>query len=671
MGESMEKLQFKKAKYITNKMFENEAPINVFHKEHESSSYEPSEKFQNKHILFRQKFMCKDPKDAKILITADDYYKLYINGEFVTQGPAPSYNFAYYYNSIDISAFLQEGENTIAVHTYYQGLINRVWVSGDLRHMLVCEIQQGSDVLLYTDESWKTSEHSAYYSCGALAGYKTSFVEGYDASSKELGFESIDFDDSKWKNAVIKQKAYYRFVAQPTEQLDIYKQKAILISKKDNVYIYDTKQEVIGYVTFKASGKKGKKIIIKSGEELKKNGDVRYKLRCNCVYKEEFKVIEKPTSYNQYDYKAFRYIQIEVPKNCYYDEDSFEVIIRHYPFEEQTSCPSEDPQIIDIWNLCSNTIKYGVQEVLMDCPTREKGQYLGDATISAIAQSILNNDATFMKKVLLDFARTSFVTEGLLAVSSCSFMQELADYSLQYPLQILWVYNFTKDKQFLKQMQPYAQQLCDYFEYYEREDGMLHNIFDKWNMVDWPMNLRDDYDFLLTKPISEGCISVINAFYIGAVTALEKINDELGIEHENKSEALKESFIKNFFDESTSLFVDSDVSKHSSLHANVLPLLFSIKPDANEAMIKHIDSKGLTCCGVYMAMFFLLALRNEGREDLMLKHIKSAGAWSKMISQGATTTFEAWGKEDKNNTSLFHPWATAPIIALTDTKFPF
>ena len=40
------------------------------------------------------------------------------------------------------------------------------------------------------------------------------------------------------------------------------------------------------------------------------------------------------------------------------------------------------------------------------------------------------------------------------------------------------------------------------------------------------------------------------------------------------------------------------------------------------------------------------------------------GAWANMLSEGATTCFEAWGKDQKWNTSLFHPWATAPAIFL-------
>ena len=45
------------------------------------------------------------------------------------------------------------------------------------------------------------------------------------------------------------------------------------------------------------------------------------------------------------------------------------------------------------------------------------------------------------------------------------------------------------------------------------------------------------------------------------------------------------------------------------------------------------------------------------------------GAWLNMLQEGATTTFEAWGKAQKWNTSLFHPWATAPLIVFAkDTE---
>ena len=56
----------------------------------------------------------------------------------------------------------------------------------------------------------------------------------------------------------------------------------------------------------------------------------------------------------------------------------------------------------------------------------------------------------------------------------------------------------------------------------------------------------------------------------------------------------------------------------------------------------------------------------SGAEALVLKLLKSDGAWLRMLREGATTTFEAWGKEEKWNTSLCHPWATSPVLILGD-----
>ena len=70
--------------------------------------------------------------------------------------------------------------------------------------------------------------------------------------------------------------------------------------------------------------------------------------------------------------------------------------------------------------------------------------------------------------------------------------------------------------------------------------------------------------------------------------------------------------------------------------------------------------------GVYMAYFALAALKREGRMDICRELATDDGAWLNMLKEGATTTFEAWGKDQKWNTSLFHPWATAPLIIFAD-----
>lgn len=81
--------------------------------------------------------------------------------------------------------------------------------------------------------------------------------------------------------------------------------------------------------------------------------------------------------------------------------------------------------------------------------------------------------------------------------------------------------------------------------------------------------------------------------------------------------------------------------------------------------------KGLSC-GVYMSYYVLKALCKMGRYEEVLSLILSEDerSWLNMISEGATTCFEAWGKEQKHNTSLCHPWAFSPIIVLAYDILP-
>ena len=104
----------------------------------------------------------------------------------VGQGPTPGYTFHYFYHSIDISDFLNEGRNIIAIHAYYQGMINRVWVSGDNRHGIICDIVDENDNILFcTDESTLCHRHTGYSDAGKC-GYGTQFLEAYDAGATEV-----------------------------------------------------------------------------------------------------------------------------------------------------------------------------------------------------------------------------------------------------------------------------------------------------------------------------------------------------------------------------------------------------------------------------------------------------------------------------------------------------
>ena len=146
-------------------------------------------------------------------------------------------------------------------------------------------------------------------------------------------------------------------------------------------------------------------------------------------------------------------------------------------------------------------MRLGTQENYVDCPTREKGQYLGDAVVTAHAQVLLTGKTDMLLKCIDQFAQTARVCPGLLAVAPGGLMQEIADFSLLYSQLLLLYYRFTGEKETVDRYYGIADGILKHFSQYAREDGLLEQVADKWNLVDWPENLRDGYDFPLTRPV--------------------------------------------------------------------------------------------------------------------------------------------------------------------------
>lgn len=145
-------------------------------------------------------------------------------------------------------------------------------------------------------------------------------------------------------------------------------------------------------------GKSGDRIRVRFGEELDENNRVRYQMRCNCNYEEYWTLSGEQDELENYDYKAFRYVEVMymakhqtgqsaepwsgqtagiIPQQIF-------VWARHYPMEEHTSLRGcTDVKMQQIWELCERSVRLGTQETYVDCPSREKGQYLGDLAITA------------------------------------------------------------------------------------------------------------------------------------------------------------------------------------------------------------------------------------------------------------------------------------------------
>ena len=654
-------------KWITNEEFCSLAPRNVFHKQLEPVEL-PCDEHRNRHILFRKKVNIGEFKEAKIYISADDYYKLYINGEFVAQGPTPAYYFRYNYNVIDVSGFLKKGENTIAVHTLYQGLINRVWLSGDNRHGLILDLVVDGKTVSKSDETFKVSYHSAYSEMG-VCGYETQFLEKYDSRSLEVGFEKPDFDDSKWANARLKQVADYSLKQQESSMLTFEEIEPKTYKARGNSILYDFGGVFVGYFGATAKGKKGDIVKIRCGQELNDDGSLRYKLRANCVYEEEWVLSGNEDTLDWFDYKSFRYVEVILPDDV--QLNNVKLTAKHYPFSLKTNLKAEfakDEKLQKIWELCVRTQRYGVQEVIQDCMEREKGFYLGDGCYTALTNMVLTGDDSMVKRLIDDAFATDFISDTLVTCMNCSFMQEIAEYPLMLVYLVLWHYRFTGDSEYLKINYPKVKKLLDAYKRDYENKGLLKNL-DKWCVVEWPKNFQHNYDVDITegKICKEAHVS-LNAYYLYAVKSANKIAEALGEKCYRDETPLISAFMKAFYDEEKHLFKDGENTNHTTIIGNSFVFAFDLCSDEKfkENFLKELKEKGIHSVSFFCAFCILLGLAVNNRYDLIKRELLDEGAWLRMLKEDATTTFEGWGRDTKWNTSLFHLTMSYAAIFMAD-----
>lgn len=565
---------------------------------------------------------------------------------------------------------------------------------------------------------WRYQICRAY--TGRPTGYDTQFTEDFDSRLWPEGWQQPGFADGGWPAlcaARWPQQAEPQMLPQPTPPLWCGRAGPAACRAVPGGLQFDFGRERTGAVQLAAVGRAGQRLTLRYGEELDGDGRVLSPMRCGCDYEDHWTLAEGRSLLHPFAYKGFRYLEVlglapggaafqpsagpdaARPKSpagpdapdapdgavisnsadaCPDAAQSLPALTecwlweRHYPLPENAcTLRCAAGELEDIFALCKNAVRCGCQEGYLDCPTREKGQYLGDAVITARAQLWLSGDFRLLRKCIGDFAATAPITPGLLAVAPGGLRQEVADYSLLFAALPLTDYAFTGDKTFLQSCWPAVCGVVNHYAGYCRADGLLQNVVCSWNMVDWPESARDGYDFALTRPaVAPGCHNVINALWVGALRMQAKMARILGLDapHAGLEEAAAAAFYTAFYRPQQRLFADSEQSGHCSIHANAFAACFGLtRPEDADAYAALLFAPG-RYCGPWAAYFALRGLARLGRYREAWQFItrQDAHGWRSMLRQGATACFEAFGKEQKWNTSLCHPWAAGALPVLIE-----
>lgn len=654
------------------------------------------------------------PASLVIRITADNRYKLFINGKFVSLGPARGTLEHWQVDRVDIAPFLHKGANVIAVQVWNSGKLSpRAQLSAHAAFQLSAP---DSFAFFSTNASWKTAQLTAYHPIkvvntvdvrgGFLAGHTDSVVCNPLLSQWLL----VDYNDDSWKSAEV----YYNQKAQQApwqtedrsipllehkierfstirvqkgvkrnEKIECYKNKKWTISANRKVSILlDMGRLTVGYPVIKFKGGKGSSIKIGYAEALfeagqrdnqgKLIGEGQYKGHRDSINGKEFvgyydKLMPDGFSYtfSPLWFRTFRYVKLDIEtSNKSLEITDFYNLFTAYPFEENARFQTPDSSLTRIWDVAWRTARLCANEIYMDCPYYEQLQYIGDTRIQSLVSLYVSGDDRLMRQALQQFYQ-SINAEGLTQAAYPSQGRSIIpSFSLFWVGMLYDYYMHRPDTTFVNSMVDGACKVLDWHTRFINDQTGFPSAMPYWHFVDWPTQWAWDPK-KNTGGIPEGVAegkSAILALQI-AYTLDQACEMLSGLGYQQQADVYRQTsaHIKNkvfetCWNENKGLFSDTPDGNSFSQHLNALALLTGLVNEAQkgEFIEKVLLDSSLIQCTVYYRFYLNRALQEAGRGDLFTSSLKP---WTDMLALGLTT----FAEKPEPTRSDCHAWSASPM----------
>jgi len=244
--------------------------------------YAPARKLP---LLRTQFAVQKEVRSARVYASALGLYELALNGKKVgDQFLAPGwtdYNQRIQSQTYDVTALVRQGANVLGAALgdgWHTGKVGLNWkrVYGDTP-ALIAKIKilytDGSEAWFATSPQWQSAP-----SPRVLADLQDG--ETYDARLEQPGWNTPDFDASRWNAVSVVAADSAKLVPQPDEPVratEILTAKQLTIPAPGE-YVYDLGQNMVGVARVRLTGKKGQTVRIRHAEELYRIGELTGRL---------------------------------------------------------------------------------------------------------------------------------------------------------------------------------------------------------------------------------------------------------------------------------------------------------------------------------------------------------------------------------------------------------
>ncbi len=630
---------------------------------------------------FRRKFRADAAGGAKLSVCGLGYAYFYLNGKPVSRdlftAPVSNYDKTLWYNVYDVSDLICDGENVIAVwcgNGWYNEEFSTSWDFDKARWRdlpkFILRLDIDGKMAVCSDENWKCNADSAIWFNALRSG------EYFDARKFKADWTETDFNDKDWgKVAVDHTPPLGRFrecKCEPVREFEAYPaQKSTRTG--ENTWLFDTGQNISGYIRLGVKGESGQMLTIRYAEEADEKGNLLLN-RMNAHYHEsEFQTDrlicsgEKMIWSPRFTYHGFRFIEIEGLK----DTDDVEVsgIFVHQAVEKNTKFQCSDEFINQLFRAGQYSVYSNMFYMLTDCPTREKLGWTNDAQ-SSMEQILTNFRAEkLMEKWLYDIydaMNEEGALPGIIPTAGWGYEWGNGPVSDGILFEIPYrCYFHTGDPEMLIRSLPCFRKYLAFLQRTADEDGYV-----RWGLWDWakPGFLENGESREPDVPPEFINALLIRKFY--HVTALaQELSGAQGQEYEECAEKLKRRVISDYIDGQGRCRVEKQSAVALLIYYGVYERLGPLKKQLKE-LIESADFHH--DCGMVGLRRLYMALNKCGLEEYAYRILTARGypGYREWFEQGATSLWEYWDwswHEDSKNHHMysdFMSWIIKTVLGI-------
>ncbi|MCS3843559.1 alpha-L-rhamnosidase [Microbacterium sp. AK031] len=593
------------------------------------------------------------PERARLRLSALGVVDAWINGRRATDAVLTpgwtSYKQRVLLDTVDVTALLHDGENTIVLVVgdgWYRGRMgfaNRTEIYGE-RSGAIAQIDSELGIHVATDETWR----------GGFGAIRSASI--YDGTTTDLreapvGVHNTDFDDSLWQTTEVIESDLSRFEPRSAPPIRVVAEREMTRTERDGAVQFNAGQNVSGWVRLVVRGSAGDIITVKHAEILEPSGDLHTAALRSAKATDVYTLDREGehTLEPQFTFHGFQYAEVTGAAAVV----SATAVAVSSDLPARSTFRSASPALDQFHSNVFWSQRDNFLSVPTDCPQRdERLGWTGDAQAFAATASTLMDSEAFWLNWLRDLEADQTDEGGVASVVPDIIRREdmrmggptvdnmgragWADAATIVP----WaVYESTGSAEALVQQLDSMRRWVDHLRRRAGADIVLPTEpfqYGDWLDPDapgaqpWKAKVSSDY--------------VANAFYVHSARLLARAERLVGdrvraAEYDALGDRVAEATWQRWGAEAI-----------GSQTGAALALEFRIAPDDERAAIadrlaENVRSEaGRISTGFLGTPLVLFALSNSGHLDeafLMLLR-REAPSWLYQVDRGATTVWERW-----------------------------